>query len=372
MNLTRRRFLGGLAAGASAGAVAAAAPWAWPSGDAIAASAVTTPTAAPVLPERWFDASFGRFVAGDIPRAYPLDAGTTLWVTNDSFLASDSGLARQGGARLSDARLVRNAAFTERAGRLGLIHAPGTEFLPHEGDHLDQWWWFHGGLVVDGELRVIVTRMRRTGPVGWAINSVYDETWLARFSAVDGALLDLAPAPSRSGDPIYGFSVASDADWTYLYGNSGLIGTSATETRVARVPSGRLDLPPAYWNGAAWVSDAAAAAVIHRGGTVAHRLFVFRFGERWLATCKEDEFFGTDLLVLEAPGPTGPWRELVRVPLPTLTGDDRTNTYDVQARPMGDALHVWWSNNAFDYADVRRDASLYRPVQRLLRVPPAV
>ena len=92
-------------------------------------------------------------------------------------------------------------------------------------------------------------------------------------------------------------------------------------------------------------------------------------GERWLATCKVDEFFGDEVHVLEASGPTGPWRVISRLPMPTVTGDERTCTYDAQARadPTG-AVRLWWSNNAFTEADVRADPSRYRPRTMLLEV----
>jgi hypothetical protein len=65
--------------------------------------------------------------------------------------------------------------------------------------------------------------------------------------------------------------------------------------------------------------------------------------------------------VLEASQPTGPWKVIARQALPTVTGDDRTCTYDVQAASSAGRLRLWWSNNAFAEADVRADPSRYRP-----------
>jgi hypothetical protein len=129
--LTRRRFLTGAGT-----VIAAAAVGCHPRvGGAIGL------TTRAELPRRWFDAPFGRYVCGDIPRAYPVDDNTTLWITNDTFLANRAGTGPHDRKGFSGTTLVRNAAFTERGGQLGLIHDPTREFLPHEGNHLDQWWW---------------------------------------------------------------------------------------------------------------------------------------------------------------------------------------------------------------------------------------
>jgi hypothetical protein len=348
--LTRRRFLIG------AGVAAAAAM--------TAPAVVSAQRPHQEFLGRWFDQRFGAWVAGDVPHAYDLGGGRTLWVTNDSYLSNDPAVEH-----VADATFVRNAAFTERLGRLGLVHDPTSAFLPHDGNHFDQWWWFHGGMRVDDRLRVFVSRMRRTGALGWAINFEYAETWLATFSALTGSLVDLRPAPDASTRPMYGFSVASDDWWTYLFGNNVMYGDGTTETRVARVPRGELDRAPSYWNGSRWVADRNAARAVHVGGSYANRLHVLYHDGRWLATCKYDEFFGSEIHVLEAPGPTGPWRVVLRRSIPTVTGDDRTCTYDAMARFRPDGrLHLWWSNNAYAEADVRADPSCYRPSSALVTV----
>jgi hypothetical protein len=305
----------------------------------------------------WFDVPFGAWVAGDMPRAYPIGAGRTLWVTNDSFLGGTSG-----GSSLRGTSFVRNAAFVELSQRLAVAHQPDQPFLGHDGDPLDRWWWFHGGVVVGDALLVFVTEMVRTGPKGWAINFVYDTTWVATIATSGGRVRDLRPAPNSGTRPVYGFSVASDDRWTYLFGNSALYGDGTTENFVARVPLGKLLTAPTYWDGTGWSVDPDAAVSIHTSGTYAYRLHVFRHGRRWLATCKADEFYGDELHVLEAAQPTGPWTVIARQVLPTVTGDDRTCTYDVQATPTSSGrLRVWWSNNAFAESDVRADPARYRP-----------
>jgi hypothetical protein len=328
-------------------------------GPRLARTESTRPTAT-----RWFDQRFGSWVAGDVPRAYDIGSGRTLWVTNDSYLSPIPSVTE-----VRDATFVRNAAFTERGNRLGLVHNEGEAFLPNEASKFDAWWWFHGAVTVEDELHAFVTRMKRVGTLGWAINFVYDETWIATISTRNGKITDLRPAPNRGTKPVYGFSVASDANWTYLFGSNALYGVDTLNTYVARVPFGQVDDAPTYWDGSLWVGEQRNAASIHHGGEWAHRLHVFRHGDRWLAACKHDEFFGNELLIYEAPGPTGPWKEIHRQRIASLTGDDRTCTYDVQARsrPAG-AVEMWWSNNAYAEADLAGHANLYRPSRIVLQI----
>jgi hypothetical protein len=308
------------------------------------------------MPTRWFDTRFGSWVAGDIPHAYDIGNERTLWVTNDSFLAEGAVSGLDGAA------FVRNAAFTERDGKVGLIHTPTEAFLPHQGNQFAKWWWFHGGITVGNELHCFVSEMKRTGPLGWAINFIYNDTWIATISTRDGTVTRLRPAPNRSTRPLYGFSVASDINWTYLYGNNAQYGDGTTENFIARVPYGKVDALPEYWTGARWSKNSVDARSIHTGASYANRLYVFRHGRRWLATYKNDEFWGTEINILEAVGPTGPWTVIKRHPTPTASGDNRTCTYDCHARPLTDGrLHLWWSNNAFTEADVRKNPALYRP-----------
>ena len=318
--------------------------------------------AAPANPSRWFDRRFGPWVAGDIPRAYDLGNDRTLWITNDSYLTDDPDVDS-----VQDAHFQRNAAFVERDGRLGLIHSPLESFLPNGGgSHFGQWFWFHGSVRVDDRLEAFVSLMRRTGPLGWAINFEYAETWIVSISTRDGSISNLRPAPNRSTKPLYGFSVASDEQWTYLFGNHAFYDSGSVLNFVARVPHGEVDRPPSYWDGRRWVTNAADATSIYDGQPGAHglacRLHVFRSAGDWWATHKYDEFFGQEIHLLHAEKPTGPWTLARRIPNASRTEDHRSCTYDAQARPLDEhTLQLWWSNNAFSETDVRADASIYRP-----------
>ena len=76
--------------------------------------------------------------------------------------------------------------------------------------------------------------------------------------------LSFQPAPDSGVDPIYGYAVASDAEHTYLFGNTfeqnlarqgGYYACpcSATPMYLARVPRGALDAAPEYRTGDGWI-----------------------------------------------------------------------------------------------------------------------
>jgi len=304
-----------------------------------------------------FGSSIGQWQAGDVPHSYPLPNGTTMWMLNDSFLslAPNDPIG-------SKSTFVRNTAILEnQQAELSLLESRHS-YLDEGERLLDRWWWFHGGHVQGDLLSVVTTQMVRRGPRGWAINFEPTTTWITTLQWRTGRILKMQPAPNYGVSPIYGFSVASDQQWTYLYGNNHLYGRGTTENRVARVPRGRLLAAPTYWDGEAWTADASAAISILTHGTFACRLFVFRHGNRWLATAKDDEFYGDEILLFEAPQPTGPWRIIQGFTPPTKSGDARTCTYDAMACTLTPgSLLLWWSNNAYDEQLVHAEPAMYRP-----------
>ena len=85
--------------------------------------------------------------------------------------------------------------------------------------------------------------------------------------------------------------------------------------------------------------------------------------DRWSATAKEDDFFGDEFLILEAPQAQGPWVITQRLKLPTLTNPADAVTYDGTAIPkiVDGKIIVGWSNNQFDFVRVAQQPRLYRP-----------
>ncbi len=315
-----------------------------------------------------FGSPIDQWQAGDIPHPYSLPNGTTMWMLNDSFLS-----ATPNDPIGSTSTFVRNTAILEnRQSQLSLVES-GHSYLDEGERLLDRWWWFHGGHVQGQLLHIVTTEMLRKEPLGWAINFEPTTTWITTLQWRTGRILKMQPAPNNGVSPVYGFSVASDQEWTYLYGNNHLYGRGTTENRVARVPRGRLLATLTYWDGEAWTAHANAAISILTHGTFACRLYVFRHGNRWLATAKDDEFYGDEILLFEAPQPTGPWRIIQSFAPPTKTGDTQTCTYDAMACTLTPgSLLLWWSNNAYDEQLVRAEPAIYRPSFTQLALPAPV
>jgi hypothetical protein len=339
--------------------------------DAVEAAARPVPRRAGAFVDRLnalqnaFRSPIGNWQAGDIPHAYALPDKTTLWLLNDSFLS-----ASPNGPIDPTAVFVRNAALLEsQQSKLTLLESRHS-YLDNGEQLLDRWWWFHGGHVEGRLIQVVTTEMVRTDALGWAINFEPASTWITTIDWPTTRIVRMQPAPNNGVTPVYGFSMASDHAWTYLYGNNHLYGRATTENRVARVPRGRLLDTPTYWDGEAWAADPNAAISILTHGTFACRLYVFRHGNRWLATAKDEEFYGDEILLFEALQPTGPWRIIRSFAPPTKTGDTQTCTYDAMARTLTPgSLLLWWSNNAYDEQLVRAEPAIYRPSFTELTLP---
>jgi len=321
-----------------------------------------------------FSAPIGAWQAGDVPQPHPLPDGRVLWLLNDSFVnaAAPSGPITTASTFLHNVAIMQNATcFETLTGPIS--DGQPTSFLP-TGETASSWWWFRGSVIVGAQLRLIVTRQAQTGPIGWGVAFAPSSTWVATYDWRTMRLVSLAPAGDAAVSPVYGFSIADDGIWTYLYGQADELRfpLGSTNNTVARVPHGQLATPPTYWDGSAWQADRTRAVSVSTNGTWNHRMRVVYTGERWLAVAKEDEFFGTVALVLEAPAPEGPWVIVARVPAPARTTDGSTSTYDamVATAPVGDRIVLSWSNNAFAYEDVAIAPGLYRPSFTELVLPP--
>jgi len=122
-----------------------------------------------------------------------------------------------------------------------------------------------------------------------------------------------------------------------------------------------------YWDGHRWQQDAARAGVlIPADGGVSQTLSVFERGGRWYAVSKRNEVLGTDLVVWQAPAPTGPWdrgTKVANLPSDPSTGELR---YMPLAHPdlfpEATSVLVSYSRNNTDAAKVQGDPFLYRPL----------
>jgi hypothetical protein len=334
-----------------------------------------------------FGRALGNWQAGDAPHSYPLPDGTVLWILNDSFINAKNPT----GGITADSTFVHNVAVKQSQQCFEVIAgldppppsppppgvtttttapvvptlAPKPASFLATGETAKTWWWFHGGDVDGNYLHVFVTAMQQVGAQSWEIAFQPSSIAIATYDWRTLELIDVRPAPNAGVRPGYGFSVANDESYTYLFGHDdNLQFTRGTrENYVARVPLHQVFNAPSYWNGSAWVADANQAVSVSTEGTWDHRMTVMHQDDRWLATAKEDDFFGDEFLILEAPQAQGPWVITQRLKVPTLTNPADAVTYDGMAIPkiVDGKIVVGWSNNQYDFARVAPQPRLYRP-----------
>jgi hypothetical protein len=194
--------------------------------------------------------------------------------------------------------------------------------------------------------------------------------WVARLRTSDMSVISLQPAPDSGDRPLYGFSIASDRRFTYLYGNcyrqftDGGFPDAACgpKTYVARVPLGHLEATPRYWNGATWTADRTTAVPVMTRGNSANAMQVRRFGSRFVAVTKIDDWWGDTVAVDVAASPTGPWTTVTSFDPGKVCAE--CNTYAPHILPWADtdgSLILSISNNAFDMGEAEANPTLYRP-----------
>lgn len=316
----------------------------------------------------FFTERAGPLLGMDYQHTYPLGGDRTLWLFQDAFV-DQAGTART----LGQASFVHNVAVVQTGACFTLYHrgsaAKPASFEPGTGEQVrSTWFWPMGGEVSGDQLLVFWVQMRKDatdpGPgdgLGWHPES----TWLATYDARTLERLDLRPAPNDGVSPIYGYAVASDDQYTYLFGNTfeqnldregGFANGphSATRTYLARVQLGALDAAPAYWSSAGWSDDPASAQPVLQRGWVEDPLQPRWLGGRWVAASKLDGYWGDTLTIDVATDPWGPWTTGETRALP---GDSTlTNTYHAQLLPwLDDAgqVVVSYSRNA---RNMTRDA----------------
>jgi hypothetical protein len=317
----------------------------------------------------------------DYARVQLLPGGRALWVFQDVFL-------NEKGGTLADADFVHNAGLVQDGSCFHLLTGGGgTRARPHSwigGDtevRLQSWLWpLDSVLTADGNLAQFMVEMSNPNGTGAAEGAVPVRVWIATITLPDLVVTKLQRAPDAGDRPLYGFSITSDNDFTYMYGNCyrqftdhGYLGfhdtTCGPKMYVARVPRGRPDLKPEYWDGHGWSAARSAARPVMSRGQMANPMQIRRTGDTFTSVTKLDDWWGSDVIIDSAHSPTGPWREIARVrPEPVCAG---CNTYFAQLLPWTDTDGAWLvvlSNNTWNFADANRDTARYRP--SILRIHP--
>ena len=310
---------------------------------------------------------------GDYPHAIALPDGRLLWFFQDAFLGDDAAL-------LGD-RFAHNAALVQDGPCFRLLPAGGGVGTSFVGSWVEQsltsWIWpLDAEVGADGHLWLYLAEVQNADGTGAAKGARPIGTWRARLSLPDLQLVDMAPASDRSRS-LYGYSIVSDLEWTYLFGHCyrqfgsveyGFSAECSPYAYLARVPKGRMDLAPGYWNGDGWSDrrdDAQPVLTAERSMPVS----VERFGDVYVAASKENDWFGNDIVVRTAALPQGPWTEVARF-TPELRCST-CNNYGAFVLPYleGDQVVIAYSNNAWNMIDAIVDGSVYRIDLAALEVP---
>ncbi len=329
--------------------------------------------------DAFFAERLGPLLGEDYQHVYPLGGDRFLWIFQDTFV-DYSSLA----VRLDEASFVHNVALVQQGAcfrtlQRGSIARPGS-FEQGEGEHpLSRWYWPMGGELTEFGLQVFWVEMAKDGyepdpgdGLGWHP----ERTWLATYDPLTFARRAFVPAVNPGVTPIYGYAVASDDEYTYLFGNSFeqnlareggyLAGPhSATSVYLARVPRGRLDAAPEYRSGRSWSADPSAAVAISQRYWVENPMQPRYLDGVWVSAAKVDGYWGEALSIDVAGNPWGPWTNVSTTELVPRDGDPLMNTYHAHLMPWRDGngnLVVVVSQNA---RNMVRDAfphpARYRP-----------
>ena len=307
-----------------------------------------------------FFASGDPIIGADYQRAYPLPDGRTLWLFQDVLLRSRAG-----------ATFAHNAGLIQRGNcfdvlQSGNFASPGNYVLDAATTTMRHWFWALGGdMGTDGRFHLLVAEMLERGPayLSWTEPIA---TWNVSINLADMSIAAYAAASDNS-NALYGFSVTSDASYTYLYSHCyrqfgwDLLAFSdpplyahdfdcSANVNVARVPRGRFDVALEYWNGSSWVADSTAAVpVIPRENRLVNPTQVMFDGHQFVAVTKEGDWWGNTIYLDVAPSAQGPWHTYSTIAVPAECSI--CNTYFasiVPWRASNGSLVLGLSRNTFE------------------------
>lgn len=310
----------------------------------------------------FFAEPIGDFQGADYQRATRLPDDRLLWTFQDAFV---------------DGRLVHNVGMVQSGRCFAPLGDAGRSWLlPELTDHMRRWHWILD-VAVDaarGRLHAFVVEMHETGP---AYLTRTRPIGLRRvvLDLVSLDVVEIVDEPT-SGVDLYGWSITSDDEFTYLYshcyrqfGFDTVLGSDActAEVKLARVPLGRPDGRREYWTGAGWAADAAAAVPVVDGSFAmsGNNPAQLHFdGRRYLLVEKRDDWWGTTVEFGVADRPEGPFRHVGSVDEPLKCDRSRCNTYFASWVPWVDAdgAAIWSiGHNRWNGAETAAHLATYRP-----------
>ena len=367
--------------------VAFAAVLTWSVAPGTAESAVAAPSVQGVrclaqaridLLDGLFDGEPAGVIGADYQRATALGDGRVLWTFQDAAI-------RLGPDEIT---IVHNIAALQDGPCFSLLYGgsradPEPFFFGDLTQPYRRWYWPLGAEQAgDGKVYVFVAEMEERGEE-YLSQAVPVATHVVALDG--GSLLPVgrSPAPNASA-ALYGWSVTSDRDWTYLYaqchrqfGFEEVLGVAAHDScaarvTVGRVPVGQLLDVPQYWNGSQWQNDPAqAVSIVPTADRIAHATQIVWTGASFISVDKLDDWWGDTIVFGRSTSPTGPFVEFDRVTEPLKCDGSECNTFfatwvpwDAATRPV---RTLGWaiSHNRWD----GEITAMYRPSFHTVAAP---
>ena len=310
----------------------------------------------------FFSQPVGTFQGADYQRAFRLTDDRVLWTFQDAFVSGT---------------LVHNVGIIQSGRCFTLLNDGAKSWLLGDvTSHMQQWQWIlGGGTNSDGtQLHVYVVQMNETG------SSYLSRT---RSSALRRVVLDASTLevvevidePILEGD-LYGWSVTSDATYTYLYSHCYQqfgydtmfgFGECVADVKVARVPVGQFDAAREYWGGTDWTGDSTTAApavdfsFVGSGNNPAQ---ISYDGTRFVLVQKRDDWWGTTVDFGFADDPQGPFVLVDSIDEPLSCARSECNTYFASWVPWTDSEgnYIWSiGHNRWNGSETVSHLTDYRP-----------
>ncbi len=329
----------------------------------------------PAQLDRLFVTEPGGVVGADYQRTMELPDGRVLWTFQDAEVRLPSGAT----TLVHNIGMVQDGTcFSVLMG--GSAGAPTSWLFGEHTSPFRRWFWPLGSMIgSDGRIYVYAAEMQERGE-SYLTHVVPASTFVA---AVDPATWNVEwyGRPGDGSAALYGFSIASDESWTYLYaqchrqfGFDPYIFVlahdrdCAARVTVGRIPRGSALARPTYWDGRRWQTDPARArSLFATDGGRARPAQVVLHNNQWMSITKVDDWWGKQIVVEQAPRPTGPFA-VTRTLSPQPKCPDDCNTYFASWVPgPSDATMIFGlSHNRWDGIPTH----VYRPTFGAVTAPP--
>lgn len=326
--------------------------------------------------DRFFAEQQGPLAGWDNPHVTDLGNGRSLWLMHDAYLNYD-GTAQVLGDQIQNMAMIqRGSCFTSQhlgtpTDRVNFELGDGTiaegNFLWPLGSETDgdRLWVFWGETANADE----------TAPLGEGITRYPVATWLASYDLQTLERLSFQPAPNPGVDPVYGFAVASDEEFSYLFANTNHLNFvrqggyangphSATRMFLARLPKGQLYQQPTYWDGTDWSRSAADARPISERFYAENTMQPRYLHGQWISVVQRDGFFGVDVWLEVARDPWGPWIAHEVIAYEPHPSEVEKNSYQPIILPSSspeNGVQIAISENAVVWHRAKADPTNYRP-----------